>query len=251
MQLQLSGEQQNLVAANVRLVHHVAKKYRHIPPADYEDLILRLYERLCIGARSFDPSRGTTISTFMVKSLQNEAKNYFRDEMWRVKVPRRIREQSFAQLEKIEEEDGGLPDATMEVLRSCAVPLSLDLVPEEDQPGIEISEAIISEVGGNQRIARVFAGLTPAEQSVLRLLMEGGTAAHIQFWFKVSKPLAQRIIMEVREKAQELYLAVLDNRPNQPHPQTPTLTVILRRRFDPPRESWASVRARVLSQLAA
>jgi RNA polymerase sigma factor (sigma-70 family) len=247
----LTDRERTLVETNVRLVHYAAQRYQSIPTEDYNDLILRLYQRLCYCVRAFKPELGNTFSTFAVKSLRNEAKNYFRDEMWRVRVSRKIREKGFAQMELDAMEKNEVGGENLDVIRSCATPLSFDLVPEKEQPGLEIEAEILARIGNNQCLRAIFSQLAEGERYVLALLMKGGSATHVQKRFRVSRSVATRICEEVRLRTRLLYMAEAFGEAAVPTRRTPTLCQLLRRRFSPPEEDYLSVRARIAEKQAA
>lgn len=80
-----------LVAANLRLALHLARRYDHrgVSLDDLEQVasfgLLRAIDR-------FDPARGLEFSTFATPTIVGELKRHFRDKGWAVRVPRRVQE---------------------------------------------------------------------------------------------------------------------------------------------------------------
>lgn len=80
-----------LVAANLRLALHLARRFDHRGVAidDLEQVaslgLLRAIDR-------FDPTRGLEFSSFATPTILGELKRHFRDKGWAVRVPRRVQE---------------------------------------------------------------------------------------------------------------------------------------------------------------
>ncbi|CAM5712999.1 RNA polymerase sigma factor SigF OS=Streptomyces alboniger OX=132473 GN=CP975_30340 PE=4 SV=1 [Streptomyces alboniger] len=56
----------------------------------FEDLDQVARLGLVKAVTRFDPSRGTAIPNFALRTIFGEVKRYFRDRLWRVHVPRRV-----------------------------------------------------------------------------------------------------------------------------------------------------------------
>ncbi len=56
----------------------------------------RLWELACVGlvraVDRFDPSHGTSFTTFAVPTILGELRRHFRDRTWSVRVPRALRD---------------------------------------------------------------------------------------------------------------------------------------------------------------
>jgi RNA polymerase sigma-B factor len=73
------------------LAHSLARRY-----ARTSEPLEDLGQVACVGLVAaidrFDPSRGTTFSTFAVPTILGELRRHFRDRTWSVRVPRDLRE---------------------------------------------------------------------------------------------------------------------------------------------------------------
>ena len=59
---------------------------------DYDDLYQVGALALVQAVERFDPNRGFEFSSFATPTILGEIKKYFRDQQWRLKVPRRLKE---------------------------------------------------------------------------------------------------------------------------------------------------------------
>ncbi|MEM7141730.1 MAG: sigma-70 family RNA polymerase sigma factor [Actinomycetota bacterium] len=82
-----------LVLDNQGLAIAFARRYRDRGVPD-DDLRQIAFESLIRSVERFDPDRGVRFSTFAVRRIEGELKQYFRDRTWDVHVPRRARELS-------------------------------------------------------------------------------------------------------------------------------------------------------------
>jgi RNA polymerase sigma-B factor len=75
----------------IRLAHKLARRY-----ARSSEPLEDLEQVACLGLvraiDRFDPSRGTTFSTFAVPTILGELRRHFRDRTWAVRVPRELRD---------------------------------------------------------------------------------------------------------------------------------------------------------------
>jgi RNA polymerase sigma-B factor len=80
-----------LVQRYIRLAHKLARRY-----ARSSEPLEDLEQVACLGLvraiDRFDPSRGTTCSTFAVPTILGELRRHFRDRTWAVRVPRELRD---------------------------------------------------------------------------------------------------------------------------------------------------------------
>jgi len=80
-----------LVAANLRLALHLARKYDH-RGISLDDLEQVASLGLLQAVDRFDPTRGLEFSTFATPTIVGELRRHFRDKGWAVRVPRRVQE---------------------------------------------------------------------------------------------------------------------------------------------------------------
>lgn len=80
-----------LVAANLRLALHLARRFDHRGVA-IDDLEQVASLGLLQAIDRFDPTRGLEFSTFATPTILGELKRHFRDKGWAVRVPRRVQE---------------------------------------------------------------------------------------------------------------------------------------------------------------
>ena len=87
-----------LVEKNLHLAEVLAHRYtgRGI---DYEDLYQVASYALVLAVDRFDPDKGVRFVTYATPTIIGEIKKYFRDTMWSLKVPRRLKEISIKILE--------------------------------------------------------------------------------------------------------------------------------------------------------
>lgn len=258
---QLSPSQWGTVEDNLPLVYYVAQRYRHIPATAYEDLISRLTLRLCKCIAQWDPKRNLRLSSYLVTSLQGEIRNYFRDEMWVVKPPRELRENS---LYALVERDGDRPSIAErcgedpETLRSAALPISLDerftgedgqYTPEFISDGTEVAASVIEKVGGNQILRLVFQALNFEERVILALQAKGRSIREVEERFRISRSAAQEVWEELQDKAQQLYLLALEGEPLPQSEGNMALRQALKARFVPPKLNFVQLRQTMGSSL--
>jgi len=239
--LSLTPEQSLLVEENIRLVHLVARHYNHISKPTYEDLVTRLYVRLCISIANFNPDAGYELSSFVVKSLQGELKNFFRDEVWVIKPPRETRRQAFSSIVNPDSEGQDL-----EMVRSCVFPCSLDTRtlqtdalegsrPIRDMPNAlvndpEIERDVTDRFGGKEILREVFAALTLPERTILALRMKGKSIREIQLRFGVPSRIVSKAWHDIQLRTTKLYAAALNGLPLRASPGSGVLERALRKK---------------------
>ena len=79
---------------------------------DYEDLFQVASYALVLAVSRYDPDKGFSFTSFATPTVIGEIKKYFRDTMWSLKVPRRLKEISARILEAKEamyEKNGSIP----------------------------------------------------------------------------------------------------------------------------------------------
>jgi RNA polymerase sigma-B factor len=93
---ELAGEgdaaaREQLVQRYIRLAHKLARRY-----ARSSEPLEDLEQVACLGLvraiDRFDPSFGTTFSTFAVPTILGELRRHFRDRTWALRVPRELRD---------------------------------------------------------------------------------------------------------------------------------------------------------------
>jgi RNA polymerase sigma-B factor len=80
-----------LVEAHLELAHSIAARYRR-PALDVDDLRQVAALALVEAVNRFDPGRGTPFSAYAVPTVAGAMKRYFRDEMWVMQPPRRVKD---------------------------------------------------------------------------------------------------------------------------------------------------------------
>ena len=249
----LTTEQQKTVLENVSLIFYTSQKYRHIPVTAYEDLTSRLYYRLCAAVSQFDPGRGLEISTYLVKSLQGEMKNYFRDEIWMIKPPRSKREKSFVEPSQ-DDPEGAKSNA---VIQSCAMPISLDsyidygdsefradVIPSDES----VEDRVVDSIGGREILRILFDGLHPSERVILALKIRGKPAAEIQSRFRVSRSIALEAWEELRTKVARMYQCINEGDDIESSRGSCALRKAYASKFVPPEVGRVDLRLMLLDQ---
>lgn len=246
--VRLTDEQQQIVLDNIPLVYYVTQKYRHIPEDAYKDLISRLYLRLCKSVIKFDVNRGFKISSFLVKSLEGEIKNYFRDDVWPIKPPRPIREKAFIEIVKGSQE-GEESSENMDTVRSCTMPVSIDSMTEDGEGGMDIPDhsyhienRVVDALGGPQIVREVFQALRPEERTILCLRMKGRPFSEIQSRFRVSRITAIEVWEELQRKVRHIHHCVMEGLPVSQSEGSTVLNRELILRFTPPKSTSIAVR---------
>lgn len=250
--VQLTERQRELVTQNAALIYFVAARYRGVPATTFEDLTGRLYHRLCLCIARFDPGLGFRISPYIVRSLEGEAKNYFRDEIWTVKPPRRLREISMAsEADRLLEAAGHNP----QTIESCARPVCLDLLaeraPEDGQqpllgePPVDVETQVVNRLATVQLLRELFAWLRPEERYILALQMRRRPLADLAVRFQLTQPQARAIWAELQGKVKRAYYTLIEGEPLGLSQGNRELARLLRRRFVPENASFVTTRQRL------
>jgi RNA polymerase sigma-B factor len=258
----LTDAEQRIVEENKALVYHVANKYRRahpIPEHVYQDLVSRLFYRLCVCAQNYKPERGYAISSYVVKSLRGEIKNYFRDESWVIRPPRRIREMSFS--DAVDATDTTVSRAEQEgenpaTIISCAVPVPLDSTTverEDDEYELDVAseenveERVVNSVGGRQMLKEMFDSLKYEERIIFALLLKQKSPRELEERFGISRSDANAAWRELGDKAKTMYFAIFNGDPAPQSSGSEALTRALRKQFIPECVNFLAVRERVMS----
>ena len=80
-----------LVARHLKLAELLASKYAG-RGAEYEDIFQAASYALVLAVERYDPNKGVKFGSFATPTIIGEIKKFFRDTMWSLKVPRRMKE---------------------------------------------------------------------------------------------------------------------------------------------------------------
>ena len=80
-----------LVERNLNLAEYLARKYSG-RGVEREDLVQVASYGLVLAVSRFDPEKGVQFATFATPTIIGEIKKHFRDTMWSLKVPRRLKD---------------------------------------------------------------------------------------------------------------------------------------------------------------
>lgn len=83
-------EREQHIAEHIGLVHHVARRFR--TSSEYEDLVQVGMVGLIHAVDHFDPSQGTSFSSYAVPSITGAIRHHLRDHSSSIKVPGRVQE---------------------------------------------------------------------------------------------------------------------------------------------------------------
>jgi RNA polymerase sigma-B factor len=132
-QTQDGAAREALILAHQRLAIYLARKFADRgEPLD--DIIQVARIGLIKAVDRYDPARGIEFTTYATPTILGEIKRYFRDKLWPLHVPRRLRELNFALMRSVENlsqrlgrsptiselaEESGVPfDAVIEALEA-------------------------------------------------------------------------------------------------------------------------------------
>lgn len=221
------------------LVGHVAKKYLGINPSDHEDLYSQLRYRLCRVIQTYDPAKGCTLGAFAVRSMEGEAKRFFRDERWLIRPPRDLRSNWSARVAAHEAGDPWAFDGeSLEKLGSCNAPTPLhqlfsdadgnqdmvgDRVPD---PSVDVEATVLATFTGRCRVRQLFSWLTPPERFGLLLLMRGQKKYRFQRRYRLNATQSAAAWVELLAKVRSAWTALAEGRPL---PENPGSAVLLAR----------------------
>lgn len=152
-----------LILAHQSLAVYLARKFgdRGEP---LEDIIQVAQIGLIKAVDRYDTTRGIEFTTYATPTIVGEIKRYFRDKLWSIRVPRRLRELNYALMRSVETlsqrlgrsptiaelaEESGVPfDVVLEALEAGRAysPASLDAENTEDSS--ERAAALLDTIGG-------------------------------------------------------------------------------------------------------
>jgi RNA polymerase sigma-B factor len=214
-----------LIEEYLPLARSLARRYAG-RGEQYDDLVQIATVGLIKAVDRFDLDRGAELTTYAVATIVGELKRHFRDAVWPVHVPRRIKElnrtvsrlleeltgrlgrsptiSELAEAAEVSEEDviDALESGRAFRLRSLSAPAEgsephpLDAVGEEEQ-GYEVTEerAVLSEG---------FEALDEREQRIIHLrFYQGLTQSQIAIELGISQMHVSRLIRAALEKMRE------------------------------------------------
>ena len=82
-----------LVEKHLYLAESLARKYTG-RGVEYDDLNQVAAYALILAVERYDPDKSARFTTYAIPTITGEIKKYFRDKMWSLKVPRRLKENS-------------------------------------------------------------------------------------------------------------------------------------------------------------
>lgn len=255
----LTDAQQRIVEDNIPLIYYVANPYQHVPKDVYQSIISRLHYRLCACAQRFNPERQNKISSYIVASLKGEIKNYFRDESWIIRPPRKLREMSFSTAvdslgdEVSEAEKFGENPQT---IGSCAIPVPLHSIatgtredgdyeldiPSEDS----VEKDVTDRYGGPLIVKEVFQSLRIEERIILALQIKKKSTKEIEIRFQLSRAEAAKAWKETKFKVQKIYHAALNGDPIPVSQGSEVIRRATRKRFVSDKRNYLQVREGML-----
>ena len=220
-----------IVEEHFYLADILARKYtgRGI---DYEDLYQVASYALVLAVSRFDPDKGAQFVSFATPTVIGEIKKYFRDTMWSLKVPRRLKEISMKIIEakeRLHEENDRAPtvpelaahlsvseDDILEAIESGRAYTAFSLDQEsddgEDGDGAMMEKYLGNEEKGYERLEisaileKVMDGLTQTEKEVIRKrFLHEITQKEVADALGVSQMTVSRIEKAMREKFRREY----------------------------------------------
>ena len=87
-----------IVERNLKLAEYLARRYSG-RGVELDDLIQVASYALILAVSRYDPDKGVQFATFATPTIIGEIKKHFRDTMWSLKVPRRLKDISMKIME--------------------------------------------------------------------------------------------------------------------------------------------------------
>lgn len=185
---------EQLVLAHTGLATYLARKFAN-RGEPLEDIIQVAQVGLLGAVDRYDPTRGIEFTTFATATIVGEIKRHFRDKLWSVHVPRRLRELNNALMRTVEglaqrlgrsptipeiAEEAGVPFedvvAALEVGQAYS-PASLDAEPAGggDEPATSLMDYLghedpeLGHLENRHTLEESLRSLPEREQMVLRM----------------------------------------------------------------------------------
>lgn len=146
-----------LMVAHESLAVYLARKFAN-RGEPFEDILQVARIGLLKAIDRYDLSRGIAFTTYATPTIVGEIKRHFRDKLWAIKVPRRLRELNYALMKSVEE-------MTQRLGRSPTIPEVADAT---GVPFEEVIEAF--EVGRAYGPASLDADIEGADDRVSSLM---------------------------------------------------------------------------------
>ena len=220
-----------LVEKNLFLAEILARKYTG-RGSDYEDLYQVASYALILAVDRFDPDKGIKFASYATPTIIGEIKKYFRDTMWSLKVPRRLKETSMRILEAKEyllEINSHVPtvqelaeylevseEEILEALESSRAytTYSLDLEREnsEDKETTPFEKYLLDEEEGYEQFENssvfenVLTELSPTEKEIIqKRFLNEVTQREVAEALGISQMTVSRLEKAMKEKFQKEY----------------------------------------------
>lgn len=191
-----------LILAHESLAIYLARKFgdRGEP---LEDLIQVAQIGLIKAIDRYDPSRGIEFTTYVTPTIVGEIKRYFRDKLWSIRVPRRLREVNYALMRCVDElsqrlgrsptitelaEEAGVPfEVAIEAMEAgrAYVPASLDA--EAVEEGGDRSVPLGEMVGGEDEAIEQLEDRATLEWALERLPDRHREIVRLRFFNRLSQ----------------------------------------------------------------
>lgn len=201
--VQRSGDaevRERLILAHGRLATYLARKFadRGQP---LEDIIQVAQIGLIKATDRYESNRGVQFTTYATPVIVGEIKRYFRDKVWSIRVPRRLRTLNYSLMRSLElltqrlgrsptiaelAQDARVPfEAVLEALEvgQAYNPVSLDAVKVEERSTREsftlaqslgAEDVLLERVEDRLTLERAVAKLVEREQQVVRMTFYDG-----------------------------------------------------------------------------
>ena len=220
-----------IVEKNLYLAEVLAHKYTG-RGVDYEDLYQVASYALVMAIDRFDPDKGVRFATFATPTIIGEIKKYFRDSMWSLKVPRRLKEISMKIVwakEELQDMLGHVPtvpelaeylgaseEDVLEALESARAYSTYSLDQETDSSD-EVETSPFERFLGNEDpgynsfetsgvLEKVIAELSPTEKEIVRKrFLQEVTQREVAEALGISQMTVSRIENAMKEKFRAEY----------------------------------------------
>ena len=227
-----SAELRNeIVEKNLYVAEYLARRYMG-RGVELDDLVQVASFALVMAVTRYDPDKGAKFITFATPTIIGEIKKHFRDTMWSLKVPRRLKEISI-KIGKVKDEiyetTGRIPtvnelakiigvseEEILEALESgrSYATFSLDSEPEEHEDGdtSQFEKFLGEEEEGYAHfehsvvLEKVMANLSPREKEIIKQrFVNEITQQELASALGVSQMTISRIEKAMKEKFRTEY----------------------------------------------